>query len=298
MTTAISVAHVTRRFGRQQALDDVSFDIGEGSIVGLLGRNGAGKTTLMRVLAAEEFASSGSVRVLGASPLENEAARRRMVFIREDQVYPDFGVRHALRAAALLCPNWSGELADALVRDFELPLRRPVKALSRGMRTMVGLVLGLASRSDLTMFDEPYAGLDAVSRRMFYDRLLADCAEHPRTVFLSTHLIDEAAGLFERVVVLNRGRVVLDAATDDLRGSATRVTGAATAVAEFAAGRPTWDQRVLGSQATVVVGGPLSAQETRRAQALHLDLEAVSLQQLVMHVASRSTAEQPEGAIS
>ena len=298
MTAAISVAKVTRRYGSQRALDDVSFDVAEGSIVGLLGRNGAGKTTLMRVIAAEEFASSGSVQVFGASPVENEAVLRRTVFIREDQVYPDFAVRNALKAAALLCPNWSADLAASLVQDFELPLRRPVRALSRGMRTMLGIVIGLAARSDLTMFDEPYAGLDVVARRMFYDRLLADCTEHPRTVFLSTHLIDEAAGLFERVVVLDRGRVALDAATDDLRGSATRVTGPAADVAEFAAGRSTWDRRELASQASVVVGGALGARETRRAQDLHLELEPVSLQQLVVHVASRSAAEGPEGAIS
>jgi ABC-2 type transport system ATP-binding protein len=86
------------------------------------------------------------------------------------------------------------------------------------MRSAVGIVIGLAARAEVTLFDEPYAGLDAVARQLFYHRLVADLAEHPRTVLLSTHLIDEAAGLMDRVVVIDRGRIVLEAAAADLRG--------------------------------------------------------------------------------
>ncbi|MFX8410510.1 AAA family ATPase, partial [Acinetobacter baumannii] len=83
------------------------------------------------------------------------------------------------------------DFASRLIADFALPLRRPIKKLSRGQLAAVGVVVGLASRADLTFFDEPYLGLDAVARQIFYDRLLTDYAEHPRTVVLSTHLIDE-----------------------------------------------------------------------------------------------------------
>jgi ABC-2 type transport system ATP-binding protein len=212
----ISVAGLTRRYRGQLALDDVTFDVPGASITGLLGRNGAGKTTLLRIIAGHEFASAGSVIVLGASPVKDEEVLRRIVFIREDQTYPDIKVRHALRVASWFYPNWSHELAEALVADFGLPLNRRIKKLSRGMRSAVGIVIGLAARAEITLFDEPYAGLDAVARQMFYDRLLAEQAEHPRTVLLSTHLIDEAAGLLERVVIIDRGRVVRDGTPGDL----------------------------------------------------------------------------------
>jgi ABC-2 type transport system ATP-binding protein len=243
MTPAISVAGLSRRYRGQLALDQVSFDIEPGSITGLLGRNGAGKTTLMRIVAGHEFASAGTVTVLGACPVENETVLRRMIFVREDQTYPDFRVRHAVQAASWFYPNWSHELAGALLEEFGLPLNRKVRKLSRGMRSALGIVIGLAARAEVTLFDEPYAGLDPVARQLFYDRLLADYAEHPRTVLLSTHLIDEAAGLLERVVVIDRGRIVLDADADELRGAATSVSGPAIAVAEFTAGRPVWDRR-------------------------------------------------------
>ncbi len=220
MMPAISVAGVTRRYRGQVALDDISFDVQGASITGLLGRNGAGKTTLLRILAGHEFASAGTVAVLGASPVKDDVngpVLRRIVFVREDQTYPDLRVRHVLRVASWFYPNWSGELAEALVADFALPPGRRIKKLSRGMRSAVGIVIGLAARAEVTLFDEPYAGLDAVARQLFYDRLVADLAAHPRTVLLSTHLIDEAAGLMDRVVVIDRGRIVLDAAAADLR---------------------------------------------------------------------------------
>ena len=165
-----------------------SLEVEAGSITGLLGRNGAGKTTLMRILAGHEFASAGTVHVLGASPVENERVLRQMIFVREDQTYPDFKVRHALQAASSFYPNWSHELAGAMVTEFNLPINRKVRKLSRGMRSALGIVIGLAARAEVTLFDEPYAGLDPVARQLFYDRLLADYAEHPRTVLLSTHL--------------------------------------------------------------------------------------------------------------
>jgi ABC-2 type transport system ATP-binding protein len=188
MTTAISVAGLTRRYRDQVALDDVSIEIAAGSITGLLGRNGAGKTTLLRILAGQEFPSSGNVSVLGGPPAENDHVLRRMAFVREDQAYPDIKVCHALRVASWFYPNWEAGLADSLLADFGLPPDKAIKKLSRGMRSALGIVIGLAARAEVTLFDEPYAGLDAVARQVFYDRLLADYAECPRTILLSTHL--------------------------------------------------------------------------------------------------------------
>ena len=287
MTPAISVTGLTRRYRDQVALDQVSLEVEAGSIIGLLGRNGAGKTTLLRILAGQEFPSAGAVLMHGARPAENEAVLRRMVFVREDQVYPDVRVRHALRAASWFYPNWSAELADALLADFGLPADRAVKKLSRGMRSALGIVIGLAARAEVTLFDEPYAGLDAVARQIFYDRLLADYAERPRTIVLSTHLIDEAAGLLERVIVIDQGRVVLTADADDLRGVATAVSGPVLAVDEFTAGRVVWDRRRVASQVSVVVVGGLDEADRLRARSLQLDLAPLTLQQLVVQAAAR-----------
>ena len=291
MTPAISLTGLTRRYGDQLALDGITVDVEGPAITGLLGRNGAGKTTLMRIIAAQEFPTSGGVQVLGASPIENDAVLSRMVLVREDQVFPNLEVGEALRVASWFHPNWSVELAESLLTGFELPPNRRIDRLSRGMRSALGIVIGLAARAEVTLFDEPYAGLDAVARQLFSDRLLADYTEHPRTVLLSTHLIDEAAPLMERVLMLDHGRLVLDAAADDVRGSATIVSGPAPAVEDFVAGRVTWDRRRMGGHETVVVTGLLDDGEQARARTLHLGLEPLSLQQVMVHTAGRAVNE-------
>jgi ABC-2 type transport system ATP-binding protein len=226
--------------------------------------------------------------------VENDDVLRRMVFVREDQEYPDFKVRHALQVASWFHPNWDADVADDLLDAFELPTSRPIKKLSRGMRSALGIIIGLAARADITLFDEPYAGLDAVARHIFYDRLLADYAERPRTVLLSTHLIDEVADLLDRAVIIDAGRILLDASADDIRGSATTVSGPTAAVEQFVAGRPTWDRRQMASHESVVVAATLDDTDWRRAREMHLDLEPLSLQELMVHAAGQAGGQRKE----
>jgi ABC-2 type transport system ATP-binding protein len=293
MTPSISVSGVSRRYHGQLVLDQVSFDIEPGSITGLLGRNGAGKTTTLRVIAGQEFPSAGTVSVLGGSPVAGDHLLGRLVFIREDQRYPNYGgpqgfqVRHALKSASWFYPDWDAGLADNLLDAFSLPARHRVRNLSRGQRSALGIVIGLACQAEVTVFDEPYAGLDAVARQIFYDWLLADYAARPRTVLLSTHLIDEAAGLLERIVVIDKGKVVLDAAADDVRGAAISISGPAIAVTEFTAGRTVWNRRRIAGQESAVVAGPLDDSDYARARALRLTLEPLTLQQVVVHAAGQ-----------
>ena len=282
MTPIVEIDHVTRRYRGMTALDDVSMALQADTITGLLGRNGAGKSTLMRIITGQEFVSSGTVRVGGQNPLENDAVLRRMIFVKESQIYPDIKVKRALEAASWFYPNWDAELAGQLMDDFALPANRAIKKLSRGMHSAVGIVIGLAAHAEITLFDEPYLGLDAVARQIFYDRLLADYAEHPRTVLLSTHLIDEVANLLEHVIVIDRGRVVVDASSDDLRSRAVTVSGRSGAVDEFVAHREVLKRHCVGSFTTATVAGPLDDIARARARDLNLDLGPVSLQEFVI----------------
>jgi ABC-2 type transport system ATP-binding protein len=291
MSPVVNVHGVTKRYGDVAALDNVSFSLEENSIHGLLGRNGAGKTTLMQILTGQNFATSGEVEVFGGHPFENESVLARICFIKESQRYPDpLKVRHVLQAARLLYPGWDQEFAETLVRDFDLPLGRTVKKLSRGMHSAVGVIIGLASRAPLTFFDEPYLGLDAVARQLFYDRLLADYAEHPRTIVLSTHLIDEVSDLIENVLVIDRGRILIDEPAEDLRSGAVTVAGPAPAVAQFTAGHNALHREQLAGRARVTVRGAFGNGERDHARALGLDLEPVSLQQLVVRTTTERTA--------
>ncbi len=292
METAIEVSGVTRRHKTTTALDNVSLRFQRDMIHGLLGRNGAGKTSLMSVMTAHDWPDAGDVRVFGQRPHENEQVLPRICFVREDQKYiDDAKAHHALNAAALAFPNWDQELADRLCREFQVPGKTRIKKMSRGQRSAVGVIIGLASRAEVTFFDEPYMGLDAVARQLFYDRLIEDYSEHPRTIVLSSHLIDEIAHLIENVVLLDRGRVLLDEPVEELRDRAVTLVGRADAVEEMTRGREVLQEERMGRTVRVTVLGALSLSEQRRVQQLDVDVVPVSLQQLIVRLTTRGAPE-------
>lgn len=284
MSTIVEVRGLTKRYGSLAAVDDVSFRLEEGGIYGLLGRNGAGKTTLMSLLTGQEFPTSGSISVWGQSPVENASVLERVCFIKESQKYPDdFKVKHVLRTAPWFFPNWDQDFADRLVADFRVPLETKMKKVSRGQFSAVGVIVGLASRAPLTFFDEPYLGLDAVARQLFYDRLLADYAEHPRTVVLSTHLIDEVSDLLEHVLLIDDGQLLVDSPSEELRGSATTIVGGREAAEAFVGRREVLHRDAIGGLVSLTIAG-LSPEEKKAATAAGLELGPVSLQQLVVRM--------------
>ncbi|WP_119696085.1 ABC transporter ATP-binding protein [Microbacterium halotolerans] len=307
MDPVIEVHDLTKRYKDTLALDGVSFQVERNAIYGFLGRNGAGKTTAMSILTAQNFATSGTVRVFGEDPYENPRVLNRMCFVRESQKYPDeANATIAFRSARLFFPHWDQQLCERLIGDFQLPLKTPIKKLSRGQLSAVGVIIGLASRAEITFFDEPYLGLDAVARQTFYDRLLEDYAEHPRTILLSSHLIDEIANLIERVLVIDNGRIIMDQSAEDARGQATNIVGDADLLELFVRGREVLHREGLGRVASVTFLGRLSPDERREVEAAGLDLAPVPLQQLIVRMTQReptgsgaaggSTTAQTEGA--
>ena len=300
MDPVIQVRDLTKKYKDTTALDGVSFDIERNSIYGFLGRNGAGKTTAMSILTAQNFPTSGSVRVFGEDPYENARVLNRMCFVRESQKYPDeANARVAFRSAALFFPNWDQQLCEQLIDDFQLPLKTTIKKLSRGQLSAVGVIIGLASRAEITFFDEPYLGLDAVARQIFYDRLLEDYTEHPRTILLSSHLIDEIANLIERVLVIDGGRILMDSSAEEAREQATSVVGDKEAVEQLVQGREILHRESLGRVASVTFLGQLTGDERRRVEAAGLELAPVPLQQLIVRLTQHQgeTARETEGAL-
>ncbi|WP_282947507.1 ABC transporter ATP-binding protein [Cellulomonas endometrii] len=288
----VHVRDLTVRYGRKVALGGVDVDIPAGSITGLLGRNGSGKTTLASVLAAFRRPTSGTVRVGGEEPWENEALLPRVLLVRESgDVLDTESLRSNLRFTEDCRPQFSREVAERLMDTFELdPAAKPQK-LSRGQKSAFGIVLGIASRADLTILDEVHLGLDAPSRYAFYDALLEDYVAHPRTIVLSSHLIGEVERLLEHVVVLDRGRVLLAQDADALRVTGVSVTGPAREVERFVVGRTVLGRQQLGGTAQATVLATLAAGEAADARAAGLELGPVPLQDLFVHLTADGAAD-------
>lgn len=294
MADVIELNGLTKSYGKTfHALQDINLTIQENKIYGLLGRNGAGKTTLLHLITAQLFPTAGELKVFGEAPYENKEVLRQICFIKESQKYPDtFRVRDVLSVASSLYPNWNTSLADSLVLQFNLPPNRRVKKLSRGMLSSVGIIIGLASRAPLTIFDEPYLGLDAVARQLFYDQLIQDYMDYPRTIILSTHLIDEISAMLEQVIVLHQGKLLLNEEAEQFRGSAFHVSGKQSDVDHFVIGKEVLHQEELGFMRSVVVRTTDQKNFRKQAELNNINLAPVSLQQLMVYLTKQTNREE------
>lgn len=281
----VTVRGLTVQYGRTVALDGVDLDIRADTITGLLGRNGSGKTTLASVVAPFRRPTAGAVLVGGEDPWENEEIAPHVLLVRESgDLLDDERISANLQFVAGARPYFDRDVAERLLDTFELDLRATPRKLSRGKRSALGITLAIAARAPLTILDEVHLGLDAPSRYAFYDALLADYVEHPRTVILSSHLIDEVERLLEDVVVLHRGRVLLATGADSLRGEGVAVTGPRAAVEQFVTGRRVLGRQGLGGTSQVTVLGGVDDESAAAARSAGLDLGPVPLQDLFVHL--------------
>ncbi|MGH3392097.1 MAG: ATP-binding cassette domain-containing protein [Actinomadura sp.] len=291
----IDVEDLVLRYGDVTALDRMTFSLDGGKIYGLLGRNGSGKTSLLSVLAAFRRASAGSVRIDGRQVFENAGLTSRIGLIRDTGETLMGSVHDVLYFAEWLRPRWDAEFARSLMDTFGLRPKMSVRTMSTGQRSALGAVVGLAGRAPLTMFDESHLGMDAPSRQAFYDALLADYMAHPRTIILSTHLIEEVSPLFEEVVIIDRGRLVVHEDSQTLLARGTSVTGPAEHVDTFTAGLTVLGTRQLGRTKSAMVYTDLDDTQRRKATEAGLELGPIAMQDLFIHLtgAARPTGETP-----
>ena len=279
---SLTARGLCKTYGKVRALDHVSLTLEPGHIYGLIGRNGAGKTTLLAGLTAQLPLDGGQVAYGGAPVWENEAALADLCFSREltgklGASTAGLRVKDYLKAGRLFYPHWDEAYAQKLVRLFGLEEKKRLNALSKGMTSAVTIVLALASRAPVTMMDEPTAGLDVVAREDFYRLLLEDHTGTGRTFVISTHILEEAAPVFERVMVMKEGRLIENCETDALLAQFCAVSGRDDAVAAACEGYEVLHTEALGRQVLCTVRAP---RETAAARGLDVDCTALSLQKV------------------
>lgn len=272
---------VCKAYGTKQVLKDLDLELQPGKIYGLIGRNGVGKTTLLGILTAQNTMDSGSVTYGGQPVWENQWALDQICFSRElsSTIFSSqntLKVRHYLRTAAIYYPGWDQEYADRLMEEFKLEPKKKIHQLSKGQMSMVAIVIALASRAPLTILDEPVAGLDVVMRERFYQLLLEDFAQTERTFVISTHIIEEAADVFERVLILDDGRIIENAATDELVDQFRYISGREDVVDQVCRGLNVLTTHQMGRHKTCAVrGGAAQLAEAREAD---VDVSPMNLQ--------------------
>lgn len=250
--------NIVKTYGNKNALDGVSLTLESGKIYGLIGRNGAGKTTLLSILTSQNPTTSGSVQFDGKSVWENPEVLDHLCFSRE--LNPMAGtnantmkVKEYLRIAETFHPYWDKVMAEELVEIFGLDIKKRINKLSKGMMSMVTIIVALASKAEFTFLDEPVAGLDVVAREQFYRILIDEFAETGRTFVISTHIIEEAADVFEEVIMVDKGKVILKENAQELLERSIHVSGHADEVDAAVEGLSICREETLGRSKGVTV---------------------------------------------
>lgn len=219
----VEIDAVAHRFGTTRALENVTAGIRPGTITGLVGRNGAGKTTLVSLIAALRPTQTGSITVGGEPVWENPDRTSRVCLMRDrGGIIEDEALKETLRVQRACRPRWDEDYFRSLLERFGVSRRKSPSRLSTGQKSALRASVALATRAEVTIFDEVYLGMDAVARRLFYDELMKDYLAHPRTIVISSHLLDEVEDLLEDVLMLDRGRVVAAGETTQVRQEHSR----------------------------------------------------------------------------
>lgn len=287
----IEVKGVTKKYGDIAALEDLSFTLDGPKIYGLLGRNGAGKTTFMEILAGQNIASSGQIEIDGLNPFDNQHVTESICLIKEsDNFKRDLKIKNILKIFSFFYPTWDNELAYSLIKEYNLNPNAKVKELSKGMESALGVTVGLASKAPITVFDEPYIGLDAAARKKFYGQLVAGYEAEQRTIILSTHLIDEVSLLFEEVLILQAGKLILKEESETLRRQTCAISGTVAQVEAFIADRRVIHKKQLSGMMTAYTF--CSSTEAKDAG---LTAEGIPIQELMIYLTESEEAKIWEG---
>jgi ABC-2 type transport system ATP-binding protein len=247
MTKVIEARGLKKSYRQTQALEDVTFTVEPGRIVGLIGPNGAGKTTALKaILGLTRF--EGELRVLGLDPRsQRDELMRNVSFIADVAVLPGWlRVGQALELVAGVHPRFNEARAAQFLRRTDIRMRSRVRELSKGMVTQLHLALILAIDARLLVLDEPTLGLDLLYRRQFYDALLNDYFNEERTILVTTHQVEEVENLFTDVLFINHGRVVLDSSVEQLAERYVQLTVAPDNLDRARALQPFYEREVFG----------------------------------------------------
>jgi ABC-2 type transport system ATP-binding protein len=255
MTSLVTARNVSKHFGDVRAVDDVSFDIEKGKILGLIGPNGAGKTTLLKaVLGLTDC--DGDLSVLGLDPFrQRKQLMQQICFIADVAVLPRWiKVSQLLDYVESVHPNFTRSRAEELLRSTKVKAGAKVKELSKGMVTQLHLAIIMSIDAKLLVLDEPTLGLDILFRKEFYANLLNDYFDEERTILVTTHQVEEIENLLTDIMFINDGRILLDSSMDALSDTYVEVMASGENAQKARGLRPLAESEMFGKSVMLFEG--------------------------------------------
>ncbi|MBU9710461.1 ATP-binding cassette domain-containing protein [Evansella tamaricis] len=286
----ITFNHVTKEYKNKKAIDNLSFSIEENKITGIIGRNGAGKTTLLKIIAGFFEQSQGEVKVFDETPFNSITVSANCIFIDDQLSFPStLNLGEILDATGKFYENWDTKLANGLFDYFNLDRHQSHEHLSKGMKSTFNVIIGLASRCPLTLFDEPTTGMDAAVRKDVYRALLKDYITKPRTILISSHHLQEIEDLLEDILLIKDGKAHLHLPVSDMKEYAIGIKGKASVLEKWLENRDILHKSNLGTDSLyVVVRNNFSTTELEKARVSGLILSQVNSSELSVYLTSKT----------
>ncbi len=284
----IHIKDVTKKFGDFTALSGVNINVKKGSVYGLVGPNGAGKTTIIKTMTGIYRPNSGEIKIDNEDVYENPELKSRMVYISDDlYFFPGYSIKDMAAYYRGIYSNWNEDRFRAMADIFKIDITRGVRRLSKGMQKQVAFWLALSAMPDLMILDEPVDGLDPVMRKNVWNLMLSDVAERNMTVLVSSHNLRELEDVCDHVGIMNRGKVVIEKALDEVKGNIHKVQTA------FNGGLPELlrdsleilKHERIGSVDMLIVRGSYNKieQEIKEYSPLILDVVPLSLEEIFIY---------------
>ena len=283
----IKISNITKNFGDICALNNVSLTLNENKIYGLLGRNGAGKTTLLNIMTNRLFATSETITIDGENVIENDNALEKIYLMVEKDLYPEsFKVKEIFKWKAEFYKNFNMEYALNLSKKFGININKKFKELSTGYTSICKIIITLASGAEVLLFDEPILGLDAGHRELFYKELMENYIENPKTIVLSTHIIEEVAGFLENVIIMKDNKIIEDKEVEELLNESYTIAGLDENVDVYINKKRCINIETMGSFKAATIIGEITDEDRTYQKELELKVSKVELQKLFVYLTS------------
>ncbi|MDS1007825.1 ABC transporter ATP-binding protein [Clostridium sporogenes] len=281
----IVIKNVTKSYQGKEVVSNISLNIEEGKIYGLLGRNGAGKTTLLHLITNRAILDSGKILIDGEDIYENDKALSKIYFMEEKNFFPEsMKIVDVFKWTKEFYEDFDMEYAIKLSELFKLNIKKKVKNLSTGYKSISKIIATLASGAEILIFDEPILGLDANHREFFYKELLKFYNDGQKTIIISTHIIEEISHILEKVVILREGKIIENNSVEDMLNLAYAVSGNNEAVDKYITSKNTIDIETLGSYKKATILQERTKEDLDNIKKLGLEISTVELQKLFIYL--------------